>query len=132
MLCAVCLAVKAPNNHVFNIIKPNPKNSDKMLYAFQKTESNFRTDVINKLGYTGILQIGQQMIDETNRICKLTKNPARFTIVDALSRAKSVQMWYIVQGYYNPSYDLKIACRVWNPTASAKYYLRIQKEFLSL
>ena len=98
-----------------------------MLNAFQFVESSFDTDTINSLGYGGILQIGQEMIDEANRICKLTKNPARFVLIDRVDSTKSVQIWYIVNDYWNPSYDLKIACKVWNPLASNNYYKKIVK-----
>jgi hypothetical protein len=100
---------------------------DRMLYSFQAVESNFDTKVINSLGYGGILQIGQEMINEANRICKLTGNPAEFTLIDRLDSTKSVQIWYIVQNYWNPSYDLMRACKVWNPLASKEYYQKIKQ-----
>ncbi len=100
---------------------------DPMLYAFEKVESNFDTDTINRLGYGGILQIGQEMIDEVNRICKIRSINAKFALSDRLDSTKSVQVWYIVQTYWNPSYTLKNACRVWNPLASKKYYNKIKK-----
>jgi hypothetical protein len=100
---------------------------DPILYAFQKVESNFDTDVVNSLGYTGILQEGQEMINEANRICKMTGNPARFTFPgSALDSLQSVQIWYIVQDYWNPRYEVKRACKIWNPLASNRYYLKIK------
>lgn len=99
---------------------------DPMLYAFQKVESNFNVSVVNWLGYTGILQIGQEMTDEANRICKLTGNPKRFTFPEsALDSLQSVQIWYIVQSHWNPTYELKRACKIWNPLASERYYNKI-------
>ena len=101
---------------------------DPMLDAFKFIESNFRTDIVNRLGYTGILQLGQEMIDEANRICELTGNPRRFTFPkSALDPIEAVQIWYIVQDYWNPKYDLKKACKIWNPLASKKYYEKIHK-----
>ena len=102
-----------------------------MLYAFMKVESDFDTDTINKLGYGGILQIGQEMTDEVNRILKLNGFPAKFTLSDRLDSLKSVQEWYIVQHYRNASYDLKRACKIWNPKANKKYYLKIQKVLMT-
>ena len=103
------------------------KPFEKMINSFMKVESNFDTDTINRLGYGGILQIGQEMTDEVNRICEITGNPARFTLNDRLDSTKSVREWYIYQNYHNPSYDLKKACKGWNPLASSKYYLKIKK-----
>ena len=103
---------------------------DPMLNAFQFVESSFDTDTINRLGYGGILQIGQEMTDEANRICKLTGNPARFMLSDRLDSTKSVQMWYIVQRYWNPKYSVKTACKIWNPLASNRYFLKVQKAML--
>jgi len=100
---------------------------DPMLYSFQFVESSFDTDTVNSLGYGGILQIGQEMVDEANRICILTGNPACFVLDDRLDSTKSVQMWYIAQNYWNPKYELRKACKIWNPMASEKYYLKLKK-----
>ena len=103
---------------------------DPILYAFQAIESNFDTDTINRLGYGGILQIGQEMIDEVNRIYKMKGIIKSCTLTDRLDSTKSVQMWYIVQNYWNPSYEIKKACKVWNPLASIKYYNKIKAKLL--
>jgi hypothetical protein len=103
------------------------KPFERMLIAFEFVESNFNTEVINSLGYGGILQIGQEMIDEVNRICKITNNPSRFVLSDRLNKEKSEEIWYIVQEYWNPHFDIKKACKIWNPLASEKYYLKIKK-----
>ena len=89
-----------------------------MLHSFIKVESNFNDTVINSLGYGGCLQIGQEMVDEVNRICKKEGNPSRYVLKDRLNRGKSIEMWYIVQNYWNPLYDLKRAAKIWNPLAS--------------
>jgi hypothetical protein len=124
----------APPNPVIYILRSDEvRIFDPMLYAFQKVESNFDTDVVNHLGYTGILQEGPEMISEANRICKMTGNPARFKFPGAaLDSLQSVQIWYVVQNYWNPQYSLKKAAKVWNPLASKKYYLKIRKEMLSI
>jgi hypothetical protein len=103
---------------------------DPMLYSFQKIESNFNIDVVNSLGYTGILQEGQKMIDEANRICKMVGNPLRFSFPpSALDSLQSVQVWYIVQSYWNPQYNLRKAAKIWNPEASINYYNKIRKVY---
>ncbi len=79
---------------------------DPLLYSFQYIESNFRVDVVNYLGYTGILQEGPEMIAEANRICKMTNIPMQFSFPEsALDSLQSVQIGYIVQNYHNPNYN---------------------------
>jgi hypothetical protein len=127
-LFLICLKLSAPPSGVIAIIDSEPVQVfDKMLYAFQKVESNFDTDTINRLGYGGILQIGQEMINEANRICRIKEIPQSFTLTDRLDSIKSVRVWYIVQNYWNESYTLKKACMVWNPLASVNYYNKIKR-----
>jgi hypothetical protein len=121
--CIRVLYVEKPE-----MIKP----FDPMLYAFEKIESDFNTDTINSLGYGGILQIGQEMTNEVNRILKLQGFPARFVLSDRLDSLKATQMWYIVQHYHNPANDLRKACKIWNPKANKYYFLKIKKEMTKI
>jgi hypothetical protein len=121
----VCLA---PTNNQYTIDKIY---FDPMLYAFELVESNFDTDTINKLGYGGILQIGQEMIDEVNRVCLIWKIPHKFILSDRLNRERSELIWQIIQDHHNPKYHLSTACRVWNPLANHKYYDKIRSEILN-
>lgn len=130
LILAITIPALAPTDQVFYIKQAETiKVFDPMLHAFQKVESNFNTDVVNRLGYTGILQEGPEMIAEANRICEITGNPARFTFPgSALDSLQAVQIWYVVQQYRNPSYSLKIACKIWNPLAGKKYYHKIREQ----
>jgi len=105
---------------------------DPMLYSFKFIESTLNTDVVNSLGYVGILQIGQEMVDEANRICELRNIPMHFTLIDALDERKSTQIWYIVQNFHNPKYDLIKACKIWNPLADERYLARIERKMKTL
>lgn len=124
----ICQKLRAPNEIHYYIAETKSIVFDPLLKAFMMVESNFRTDTINRLGYGGILQIGSQMIEDVNRICKKQGNIKSFTLTDRLDSTKSVEIWYIIQNYYNRSYSFKIACKVWNPTASMKYYQKIGKQ----
>ena len=118
-----------PNEKAIYIDQPEAiKPHNKMLYSFQKVESNFNETVINWLGYGGMLQIGQEMTNEANRICKITGNPKRFVLNDRLDSLRSTQIFFIVQDYWNPSYDLKQACFIWNPLASVNYYNKVKNQ----
>jgi len=117
----------APGLAIINIPSAEPIRFDPILMAFEKIESSNREKIVNSIGATGILQIMPIMIDEVNRICRKLKNPMRFTIADRLDSTKSVQIWYIVQNYYNAGYDLKRACKVWNSKAGTDYYNKIAR-----
>ena len=124
----------APPNGVLAIAEGEKiQPFDPTLWAFQSVESNFRPYVVNYLGYTGILQEGPEMIEEANRINKMKGNPIRFTFPEsALDPYQAVQIWYIVQDYWNPKYELRRAAKIWNPLASVKYYNKIKKQYLSV
>jgi hypothetical protein len=121
-----CLS--APRTNEIYILRAEPvKTFDSILYAFIMTESTNRADAVNSKGYTGILQLGKIMVDEANRICKLTGNPARFNYEDRLDSLKSIQIWYVVQDYRNPTYDLQKAIKIWNPGSGTQYADTIKK-----
>lgn len=119
-----------PPPKVLIILKDDPiYRFDPILWAFQKVESNFDTEVVNSLGYTGILQEGQEMINEANRICRIRGIKKHFTFPDsALDSLQSVQIWYVVQNFHNPKYQLKRATKIWNSRASERYYQKIKRE----
>lgn len=130
LLLLLTLPLWAPDVDQAFIAEQEPIHYDPMLFAFMKVESNFRADVVNNLGYTGILQIGQEMIDEANRILMLHGKIQSCTLTDATDSTKSVRVWYIIQNHYNRSYTLENACRIWNPLGGELYYRRIKKAML--
>ena len=122
------LSLKAPSYERIVIVRAESvRPFDPILNAFMFVESNYRTDVVNSLGYTGVLPIGQEMTDEANRIKEMSGSPIRFTFPGcALDSLQSVQIWYTVQSYWNKSYSVKRACKVWNPEASVRYYNKVK------
>lgn len=119
--------MKAPENTVLILTEGVRIQFDDMLNSFMWVESNYDTDTVNSLGYGGILQIGSEMIAECNRILKLKGSPLKYVLADRLDSTKSVEMWYLIQGYWNPDYDLTKAAKIWNPLASKEYLKRIKK-----
>lgn len=107
--------MKAPEApFAFLITEPEPiypfGMADYMLRAFVKVESNFNENAVNPVsGARGILQILPVMIKEVNRILVTEK----YTWDDAFDAKKSIEIWYIVQGYHNPEYTLEKACQIW-------------------
>lgn len=115
-----------------HIAECQAKEPDLLLLAFIEIESSFNADTINHLGYGGILQIGQEMIDEANRISKKLNLGESFILSDRLNVNKSIRIWYIVQNYWNPKYTCRRACKIWNPTASNRYYIKVKNEVIKL
>jgi hypothetical protein len=51
---------------------------------------------------------------------------------DALNRKRSIEMYNIIQGYYNPEKDLHLALKIWNPKAPLSYHKKVQAEYEKL
>jgi hypothetical protein len=116
LILLVSQILHAPEFRTLTILENEPimfmPKPDKMLWAFMKIESNFNTKIVNYKNAGGILQIRPEMIAEANRICKLTNDRRKFVLDDRLDSIKSVQIWYLVQSYWNPDYNLKQVCKV--------------------
>lgn len=107
----LCITLILPAS-VYGGFEP-PK--DRLLSATIYVESRYDTDAVKAdENAIGILQIRPVMIKDVNRICKLIGDPRQYTLEDRTDPDKSIEIWYIVQGYYNPNYNLKLACLVWN------------------
>lgn len=89
-----------PNRKV-NIVR------DFILEAIIETESNGR-NIAGKTGDAGILQITKSFLDDVNRIVGYRK----YNMKDRYNIEKSIEMYYIIQNYYNPTYSFSIACQV--------------------
>ena len=123
------LSLFAPGYSVCYIKADPGIHHDPILRAFMFVESSFRVDVVNYLGYSGILQIGAEMTAEANRINSLTGRAERYTFpASALDSAQSVAIWYVAQNWHNPGYDVKRCAQIWNPLASKKYLNKILKQ----
>ena len=89
---------------------------DPILEAFIWFESRWEPDAKNKVtGARGILQILPSMIDEVNRILlkEYKIKWLKYTWKDAWDPEKSIEIWYLVQTYHNPDYDVQRACQIW-------------------
>ena len=119
------LNVTAPVERCLYIERPKP------VYIYNMVDSKLRSVCFyeSKLGKYqlnpvsgagGIMQIMKPMIREVNRICLFWHNLfpdhvelEKFTLADAFDPYKSIRMWYIVQNFHNPEYDLAKACIIW-------------------
>ena len=134
------LPAKAPEYKCLYIIASKPAYplniEDPVLRAFVALESNFDPFAVNKRSKArGILQILPPMIKEVNRILEeYNLSYIKYTWDDAFNIEKSINIWYIVQTYHNPDYNVKEACKIWfgrgkqyNGMTWRGYYKLLQK-----
>ena len=113
------IVCKAPVDPGLYIVKSEPlypfNIDDPILRAFCWFESRYQEDAVNDYtGARGILQILPSMIAEVNRILKeYGLGEIKYVWHDAFNAEKSIAMWYIVQTYHNPDYDITKACIIW-------------------
>lgn len=96
--------------------------------ALIQVESGGSDMVIGAKDDTGCLQITPILVKEVNRI----HHGRRYTMKDALSRERSIEMFNIIQGYYNPEKDFHLALKIWNPRAPLSYHKKVQAEYEKL
>lgn len=119
VLWIIGLWVEAPPTYMEQKI-PEPKKEtpfgieDPVLLAFMWYESRYVDTAEQKItGARGVLQILPIMIKEANRIRLKQGSDISYTWEDAWSVDKSVEIWYLVQQYHNPEYNLEKACQIW-------------------
>jgi len=117
--------LRAPITNSLTIIDSEPvyifNIKDPVLRAFVGFESFYDEHAVNPVsGARGIIQYLPVMINEVNRICRVWHELSpehveleRYTWDDAFDPIKSIRMWYIVQEYHNPDYDIQKACQIW-------------------
>lgn len=107
-------------------------NWSKVIYAIATVESNHNPSAINGC-YVGYLQIGPIIVKDCNRILQKRKSNKRFILKDRYDKNKSIEMFLIIQSYYNPKNSIEKAIRMWNggPNYSIRstqgYYNKVRK-----
>lgn len=90
--------------------------------ALIRTESNGNPNAIGKTGDVGILQITPIYVADVNRIAH-----THYTLEDRYDPDKSLEMFNIMNAYYNPDFNIDKAIALHNPNAGAWYGDRIKK-----
>lgn len=135
---AMVTGEEATNNdtlgHVTLIMEDTLPSLDKVMTAIIQVESKGNTRAFNPNGNcAGILQITPSLVKQCNMWLKSKKSKKRYTLNDRYNRAKSIEMFYMVQAHYNPSNDVEKAIRIWNggpgytKTGTQKYYRRVMR-----
>ena len=114
----------------------NDKNWEILIASIMKIESVFNQNIVSANGQcVGILQITPIVVKDCNRILKEKHSPVRYTLKDRYDKDKSIEMFNIIQEYYNPSQNTEKAIRLWNGGSgytkkkTEKYYQKVIKEY---
>ena len=119
------MSIKLTKIYYFEKIKTN---WDYLIEALINVESNGNDTIVNKYNYGGCLQIGKSYLKDVNRISSYQKGKIYY-LNDRLNRAKSLEMFGIMQEYYNPKKNIPKAIRLHNPTAGKNYLNKVLKEY---
>ena len=95
-----------------------------LIMAIAFTESRFTTDALGTAGDTGILQLREIYVKEVNRLYR-----TEYTIQDAYDPEKSLEIFSLMQKYYNPDRDLATGIRYHN---KSPYYATTVKQNMEL
>ena len=90
----------------------------RLITAIGTVESKLNDKTVNGV-HAGFLQISKVTVAECNRINKIKKVSKRYTLQDRFNRQKSIEIFYTIQGFYNPSGDLHYGILLWNEGCSA-------------
>ena len=80
----------------------------------------------------GVLQIHPIMVREANRILKMKGKEEVYTYEDRLNRAKSIEIFNIVQNFHNKSHDFERALQIWNKNHPESYKTDIMNKYNEL
>ena len=90
----------------------------RLITAIGTVESKLNDKAVNGV-HAGFLQIAKVTVAECNRINKIKKVSKRYTLQDRFNHQKSIEIFYTIQGFYNPSGDLHYGILLWNEGCSA-------------
>ena len=90
--------------------------------------------------HAGFLQISKVCVADCNRINKLKGVSTRYTLQDRFNHQKAIEMFWIIQNFYNPQLDIDYMVLLWNignsamkkPKRNTKYYKKVMKIYNSL
>lgn len=107
---------------------PNKKDWDYFIEAIIWKESRGNTNAVGTSNDIGVLQITPIIIEDCNRILGYNK----YTLDDRYSREKSIEIFNIIQAYYNPQKDFNLALKIWNPRSPLSYHRDILNKYEEL
>ena len=114
-------------------------NYNRLITAIGTVESGLN-DKAKSGVHAGFLQISKGCVTECNRINKIKGVSTRYTLQDRFNHQKSIEMFWIIQKFYNPKLDIDYMVLLWNegnsamkkPKRKTKYYKKVMKIYNSL
>lgn len=108
----------------------------RLITAIATVESNLNEKAVSR-DCVGYLQIRPCLVQECNNILKKQNSKKRYTLNDRFSKVKSIEMFYIIQNKFNPTYDIERAICIWNAGAYSKkkpmgYLRKVMAEYNKL
>lgn len=128
------------NCSTFSVIAQNTNvDYSRLITAIGTVESKLNDKAVSGV-HAGFLQISKVTVAECNRINKIKKVSKRYTLQDRFNHQKSIEMFHVIQGFYNPKGDLHYAILLWNEGSSAmdkakrktSYYNKVMKVYKNL
>ena len=112
---------------------------NRLITAIGTVESGLNDNARSGL-HAGFLQISKVCVTECNRINKLKNVSTRYTLQDRFNHRKSIEIFWIIQNFYNPKLDIDYMVLLWNegnsamkkPKRKTKYYQKVMKIYNSL
>ena len=98
---------------------------DAFIKSIIYVESRGNCYAIGKHDDVGVLQIRQTIVDDCNRIVGYDK----YSLEDRTDSLLSIEMFNVIQNYYNPHKDPHYALKIWNPRSSFNYHFKIAKQY---
>lgn len=122
-----------------NVFAEKKVDYGRLITAIGTVESRMNDRAVNGT-YAGFLQISATTVRECNRINKINGNPKRYSLQDRFNRKKSIEMFYIIQNFYNKHGDFHYAILLWNEGCSAmnkpkrktRYYNKVMNVYNNL
>lgn len=104
--------------------KSQPTDWDILVSALIQVESGGDTLAVGKTNDVGALQLTPIYVADVNRIL----GEERYTLEDRRSLKKTLEMFEVYQGHYNPERDIDLAIHLHNPRAGEWYRGRVYEQ----
>lgn len=99
---------------------------DILIKAIATVESTCDSTAYNPIGNCmGYLQLTPIYVKEANRL----QNDFKYSLHHRKSKQHSIDMFNIVQSYYNPSQNINKAIKLHNSKGGTKYHNKVMREF---
>ena len=98
---------------------------DIFIEALIQIESGGDSLAVGSKDDVGVLQITPILLIDANRILGYEK----YKLNDRYSKIKSIEIFNIIQNYYNEDLDFHFALKVWNSKAPLSYHNKVMEKF---